>query len=65
MAIFGKWDRKKSAVTGMKVLAHVEDDMQPVYHVAQGVSQAQLIKAIKVAFDSGALNLLEEVSPKC
>ena len=44
VAIFGKWDRKKSAVTGMKVLAHVEDDMQPVYHVAQGVSQAQLIK---------------------
>ena len=64
MAIFGKWDRKKSAVTGMKVLAHVEDDMQPVYHVAQGVSQAQLIKAIKVAFDSGALNLLEESLPQ-
>ena len=64
VAIFGKWDRKKSAVTGMKVLAHVEDDMQPVYHVAQGVSQAQLIKAIKVAFDSGALNLLEESLPQ-
>ena len=46
VAIFGKWDQKKSAVTGMKVLAQVEDDMQPVYHVAQGVSQAQLIKAI-------------------
>ena len=64
MAIFGKWDQKKSAVTGMKVLAQVEDDMQPVYHVAQGVSQAQLIKAIKAAFDSGALNLLEESLPQ-
>ena len=64
VAIFGKWDQKKSAVTGMKVLAQVEDDMQPVYHVAQGVSQAQLIKAIKAAFDSGALNLLEESLPQ-
>ena len=64
VAIFGKWDQKKSAVTGMKVLAQVEDDMQPVYHVAQGVSQAQLIKAIKAAFDSGALNLLEENLPQ-
>ena len=65
VAIFGKWDQKKSAVTGMKVLAQVEDDMQPVYHVAQGVSQAQLIKAIKAAFDSGALNLLEESLHRC
>ena len=64
VAIFGKWDQKKSAVTGMKVLAQVEDDMQPVYHVAQGVSQAQLIKAIRAAFDSGALNLLEESLPQ-
>ena len=37
VAIFGKWDQKKSAVTGMKVLAQVEDDMQPVYHVAQAL----------------------------
>ena len=29
VAVFGKWDQKKSAVTGMKVLAQVEDDMQP------------------------------------
>ena len=63
VAIFGKWDQKKSAVTGMKVLAQVEDDMQPVYHVAQGVSQAQLIKAIKAAFDSGALEFVGGESP--
>ena len=43
VAIFGKWDQKKSAVTGMKVLAQVDDDMQPVYHVAQGGRLAQLI----------------------
>ncbi|MFC3931656.1 ATP-dependent DNA helicase RecG [Streptococcus dentapri] len=63
VGVFGKWDAAKSAVTGMKILAQVEDDMQPVYHVAQGVSQTSLIKAIKSAFDSGALEELEENVP--
>ena len=31
----------------MKILAQVTDDMQPVYHVAQGISQSALIKAIQ------------------
>ncbi|MFC3928241.1 ATP-dependent DNA helicase RecG [Streptococcus caprae] len=60
IAVFGKWDQRKQVMTGMKVLAQVEDDMQPVYHVAQGVSQASLVKAIKSAFDSEALALLPE-----
>ncbi|MGT2907514.1 ATP-dependent DNA helicase RecG [Streptococcus dentiloxodontae] len=64
IAVFGKWDALKSAVTGMKVLAQVEDDMQPVYHVAQGISQTALTKAIKAAFDSGALALLQENLPQ-
>lgn len=64
VAIFGKWEAAKSAVTGMKILAQVEDDMQPVYHVAQGISQAVLIKAIKAAFDSGALLHVPENLPE-
>lgn len=63
IAVFGKWEQAKSAVTGMKILAQVSDDMQPVYHVAQGISQTSLIKAIKAAFDSGALDALEENLP--
>lgn len=63
VAIFGKWDQNKSALTGMKVLAQVEDDMQPVYHVTQGVTQTQLIKAIKAAFESGVLDQLTESLP--
>ena len=49
----------------MKVLApYVEDDMRPVYHVAQGVSQAQLIKeAIKVALTVAPLICWRKVSP--
>lgn len=64
VAVFGKWEAAKSALTGMKLLAQVEDDMQPVYHVAQGVSQTALIKAIKAAFDSGALEQLIENLPQ-
>ncbi|WP_369350686.1 ATP-dependent DNA helicase RecG [Streptococcus hillyeri] len=63
VAIFGKWEEKKSAVTGMKILAQVEDDMQPVYHVAQGISQTALVKAIKAAFESGALEEIKENLP--
>ena len=64
VAIFGKWDALKSAVTGMKILAQVEDDMQPVYRVAQGISQNALIKAIKAAFALGAQNWLPENLPQ-
>ena len=64
IAIFGKWDRAKSSLTGMKVLAQVEDDLQPVYHVAQGISQASLVKLIKQAIDQNLHELLEENLPK-
>ena len=63
VAIFGKWDKAKASLTGMKVLAQVEDDLQPVYRVAQGISQASLVKLIKVAFDQGLDQLLEENLP--
>lgn len=64
VAVFGKWDQAKSALTGMKLLAQVEDDMQPVYRVAQGISQSALVKAIKAAFDAGAVNWIEENLPQ-
>lgn len=64
IAVFGKWEEKKSALTGMKILAQVEEDMQPVYHVAQGISQASLVKAIRAAFDSEALSELRENLPQ-
>ena len=63
VAIFGKWDKAKASLTGMKVLAQVEDDLQPVYRVAQGISQASLVKLIKAAFDQGLDQLLEENLP--
>ncbi|MFS9337469.1 ATP-dependent DNA helicase RecG [Streptococcus intermedius] len=64
VAIFGKWDKAKAGLTGMKILAQVEDDLQPVYRVAQGISQTSLVKTIKIAFDQGLDLLLEENIPQ-
>ena len=64
IAIFGKWDKSKASLTGMKVLAQVEDDLQPVYRVAQGISQASLVKVIKTAFEQGLDLLIEENLPQ-
>ena len=63
IAVFGKWDKAKASLTGMKLLAQVEDDLQPVYRLAQGISQASLVKLIKTAFDQGLDLLLEENLP--
>lgn len=64
VAIFGKWDSKKASLTGIKVLAQMADEMQPVYHVAKGITQTSLVKAIKQAIDSGYLQHLEENLPQ-
>ena len=63
VAIFGKWDKAKASLTGMKLLAQVEDDLQPVYRVAQGINQTSLVKLIKTAFDQGLDLLIEENLP--
>ena len=54
----------QGSLTGMKLLAQVEDDLQPVYRVTQGVSQNSLVKLIKIAFDQGFDQLLEENVPQ-
>ncbi|MDU4623925.1 MAG: ATP-dependent DNA helicase RecG, partial [Enterococcus gallinarum] len=64
LAVFGKWDCAKASLTGMKVLAQVEDDLQPVYRLAQGISQSSLVKVIKTAFDQGLDLLIEENLPQ-
>ena len=64
VAVFGKWDKAKGALTGMKLLAQVEDDLQPVYRLSQGVSQSALVKVIKTAFEAGLDQLLEENLPQ-
>ena len=64
VAVFGKWDKAKGALTGMKLLVQVADDLQPVYRLSQGVSQSALVKVIKTAFEAGLDQLLEENLPQ-
>ncbi|MEX2803673.1 ATP-dependent DNA helicase RecG [Streptococcus sp. H31] len=64
LAVFGKWDALKSAVTGMKILVQATDDLQPVYRLGQGVTQNALVKAIKAAFAVGAHQWLPENLPQ-
>ena len=63
LAVFGKWDKAKSSLTGMKLLAQVEDDLQPVYRLTQGLSQSSLTKLIKQAIEEGFHLYLEENLP--
>ena len=64
IAIYGKWDAKKLSLTGMKILAQVENSFQPVYHVMQGVKQSTLVLLIQSVFDSGMGELISENLPK-
>lgn len=64
IAVWGKWDKTKAGLTGMKLVAQLGDELQPIYHVAQGISQASIVKLIKAAFDKGYGELLRENLPQ-
>lgn len=63
LAVWGKWDKTKAALTGMKLVAQLEDELQPIYHVAKGISQVSIVKLVKAAFDKGYDGFLEENLP--
>lgn len=63
IAIWGKWEKGKASLTGMKIVAQVNAELQPIYHLVQGVSQASLVKLVRGAVDQGYLDLLEENLP--
>lgn len=51
LAVYGKWDAKKMALTGMKILGSGQQgDFAPIYHVSQKVKQKTLIPLIRQAF---------------
>lgn len=64
IAIWGKWDKAKASLVGMKVMGQVIEDLQPVYHLAQGISQTNLVKLVKAAVDKGYLELVTENLPQ-
>lgn len=52
IAVYGKWDAKRKALTGMKILGNkTVEDFAPIYHVNKAVRQSTLIELIKVAFE--------------
>lgn len=55
IAILGKWNAKRRALTGMKIMATVkqtDDQYQPVYHVNKQIKQSLLVQLIKEAFEN-------------
>ncbi|MDH6363839.1 ATP-dependent DNA helicase RecG [Enterococcus sp. PF1-24] len=50
IAIYGKWDAKRKALTGMKILGSKSaEDFAPIYHVSKAIRQSTLVDLIKVA----------------
>ncbi|KPG70424.1 ATP-dependent DNA helicase [Enterococcus sp. RIT-PI-f] len=51
IAVYGKWDAKRKAMTGMKIIgSKSSEEFAPIYHVNKSVRQSVLIELIKQAF---------------
>lgn len=53
VAVYGKWNENRRAITGMKVIGdgHAEDSIDSVYSVNKNIHQKTLINLIKTAFE--------------
>ncbi|MGM0213992.1 ATP-dependent DNA helicase RecG [Enterococcus sp. AZ109] len=52
IAVYGKWDAKRKALTGMKILGGKQtEEFAPIYHVSKSVRQSTIVELIKVAFE--------------
>lgn len=52
LAVYGKWDAKRKALNGMKILGSKQtEEFAPIYHVSKAVRQSTLVELIKVAFE--------------
>ncbi|MGT2754351.1 ATP-dependent DNA helicase RecG [Streptococcus ovis] len=63
IAIWGKWDKAKTTLTGMKILSQSFDELQPVYHLVQGLKQSSFVKLIQTIVENGYIDLLQENVP--
>ncbi|MGO3731772.1 MAG: ATP-dependent DNA helicase RecG [Vagococcus sp.] len=64
VAIYGKWDARRKALTGMKILGAEgsQEDFSPIYHVTKSIRQKTLIDLIRQTWESFG-NQLEETLP--
>ncbi|MFV0560476.1 MAG: ATP-dependent DNA helicase RecG [Enterococcus sp.] len=52
IAVYGKWDAKRKALSGMKILATKEqEDFSPIYHVNKSIRQTTLVDLIRIALE--------------
>ncbi|MGO2082269.1 ATP-dependent DNA helicase RecG [Vagococcus sp.] len=53
LAIYGKWDAKRKALTGLKIIAtsEGEQDFSPIYHVNKQIRQTTLVDLIRQAWE--------------
>lgn len=51
IAVYGKWDAKRKALNGMKILgSQSPDDFSPIYHVNKSIRQTTLVDLIRRGF---------------
>ncbi|MDR2465647.1 MAG: ATP-dependent DNA helicase RecG [Streptococcaceae bacterium] len=63
--IYGKWDRARSSLTGMKILDEGgEDGFSPIYHTNQSIKQYEWVKFIRQVLDTDVLKDVEETLPE-
>lgn len=64
IAVYGKWDAKRKALNGMKILASQNEgeEFAPIYHVNKKVRQSSLIQLIRTGFEKYE-SLIEEILP--
>lgn len=63
IAVYGKWDAKRKALNGMKILgSQSPDDFSPIYHVNKSIRQTTLIDLIRRGFSEYG-DLIEENLP--
>lgn len=54
IAVYGKWDAKRKALTGLKILASKNEDeeLAPIYHVNKKIRQSSLVQLIRLGFNT-------------
>ncbi|MEI1232019.1 ATP-dependent DNA helicase RecG [Enterococcus mundtii] len=63
IAVYGKWDAKRKALNGMKILgSQSPDDFSPIYHVNKSIRQTTLVDLIRRGFSEYG-DLIEENLP--
>ena len=50
-------EQAKQQLMGMKVVAQVDDGLEPVYHLAAGMKQSQLVKVIHQVLNQTSIRI--------